>query len=289
MFPNLPAATLDKLASLRAEISPRALERWNQNVNAAAPESAGTISIFDEIGVDPYTGEGTSAKRIGAALRQIGEKNPVTVYINSPGGSMFEGLAIHSLLREHKGEVTVKVLGVAASAASLVAMAGDRLEIARSGFLMIHNAWVMAVGNRNDLRAYADTLEPFDRAMADLYAERTGVDLEKIAAMMDGETWIGGSEAVDTGFADSLLAADEVSEGDAPRAEVIAARRLDMALARAGMPRSERRDLIQKIKADKPCAVGGGEPALADHGTRDAAIAVQKALDAINEIKGIFS
>ncbi|MFT2622165.1 head maturation protease, ClpP-related, partial [Escherichia coli] len=74
---------------------------------------------------------------------------------NSPGGDMFEGLAIYNLLREHEGEVNVKVLGLAASAGSVIAMAGDTVQIARAGFLMIHNAWVVAMGNRNDLRELA--------------------------------------------------------------------------------------------------------------------------------------
>ncbi|KLB48562.1 peptidase, partial [Xanthomonas euvesicatoria] len=104
---------------------------------------------------------GVTARRVAGALRAMG-KGPVTVNVNSPGGDMFEGLAIYNLLREHDGEITVKVLGLAASAASIIAMAGDTVQIARAGFLMIHNAWVMAVGNRNDLIEVADTLKPFD-------------------------------------------------------------------------------------------------------------------------------
>ncbi|HCF5801664.1 TPA: Clp protease ClpP, partial [Pseudomonas aeruginosa] len=102
------------------------------------------------------------------ALRAIGGDVDVTVNINSPGGDVFEGLAIYNLLREHKGKVSVNIIGLAASAASFIAMAGDEIRIGRAAFLMIHNAWLIAMGNRNDLREIADWLEPFDMTLADI-------------------------------------------------------------------------------------------------------------------------
>jgi ATP-dependent protease ClpP protease subunit len=106
---------------------------------------------------------------------------------------------------------TEGVLGLAASAASVIAMAGDEIQIGASSFLMIHNAWVLAIGNRNDLREVADFLEPFDRALADVYVARAGQDLAVVQSAMDAETWFNGSQAVELGYADSLLAADEVA------------------------------------------------------------------------------
>src|SRR5690606_26247503 len=133
---------------------------------------------------------------VAAALRAMGA-GPVTVNVNSPGGDMFEGLAIYNLLREHEGEVTVKVLGLAASAASIIAMAGDTVQIARAGFLMIHNCWVVAQGNRHDLREYAEMMEPFDAAMADIYSARTGLDATEVQKQLDAESWINGSAAIE--------------------------------------------------------------------------------------------
>ncbi|MBM9968481.1 Clp protease ClpP, partial [Pseudomonas aeruginosa] len=115
------------------------------------------------------------------------------------------GLAIYNLLREHKGKVSVNIIGLAASAASFIAMAGDEIRIGRAAFLMIHNAWLIAMGNRNDLREIADWLEPFDMTLADIYAQRTGIDIDDIVKQMDAETWIGGREAVDKGWADAFL------------------------------------------------------------------------------------
>lgn len=254
---NLPAARVGApVAGLRFDLSPRALDRWSPNLQAAAADDA-SISIFDVIGQDYWTGEGVTAKRIAGALRAIGDAD-VVVNINSPGGDMFEGLAIYNLLREHPGSVRVKVLGVAASAASIIAMAGDEIQIARAGFLMIHNAWTYAAGNRHDFRQYADYLEPFDAAMADVYVARTGQDAKSIEKMMDGETWIGGSKALEQGFADSLLASDEVAAGE-EKPTALAVRRLENALRASGIPRSEAMRLISEFKASLRDAAGGGE------------------------------
>lgn len=257
MRKNMPAARAGApVAGVRFDLSPKALNRWNPNIQAAA-EGDNTISVFDVIGQDYWTGEGVTAKRIAGALRSIGDRD-VVVNINSPGGDMFEGLAIYNLLREHKGRVTVKVLGVAASAASIIAMAGDEVQVARAGFLMIHNAWILAAGNRHDFMAYAEYLEPFDASMADIYAARSGQDVKAIQQMMDGETWIGGSAAIEQGFADSLLASDEIESGeDKPGAHAV--RRVENALRASGMPRTEAMRLISEFKASLRDAGGDGE------------------------------
>lgn len=259
----LPGAPMGRpSASVRSEILPRAFERWNPGLRAALEESEEdrSISVYDVIGYDYWTGDGVTARRIAGALRSLGPGD-VTVNINSPGGDMFEGLAIYNLLREHKGEVTVKVLGLAASAASVIAMAGDTVQIARAGFLMIHNAWVIAAGNRNDFREIADWLEPFDSAMADIYAARTGAEQKAMAKLMDAESWLGGSSAVEQGFADELLPSDQVSKGDA-KAHASAARRVEAALRSSGLPKTEAMRLISELKsgAGDPSGSGEGDP-----------------------------
>src|SRR5690625_4941230 len=168
-LPQPPLAA--RIPLVRSEVAARAIERWSEGIRAAR-DSDNTISILDEVGED-FWGEGVTAKRIAPALRDLGGRD-VVVNINSPGGDVFEGLAIYNLLREHEGHVTVKILGLAASAASVIAMAGDEIQIARAGFMMIHNTWVVAAGDRNALRDIADMLEPFDGALADIYAARSG-------------------------------------------------------------------------------------------------------------------
>lgn len=276
----LPSAAIGVRPGLQSKVTARALETWNPDIRQAAESEDNTISILDVIGAD-YWGEGVTAKRIAAALRAIGNKD-VVVNINSPGGNYFEGLAIYNTLREHKGKVTVKILGVAASAASVIAMAGDEVQIARAGFLMIHNAWVVASGDRHQLREVADFLEPFDAAAVDIYVARSGMDSAEVAKMLDRETWIGGAEAVDKGFADTLLSADEVAatpENSANGKAVVAAHQIDNLLAQLNMSRSQRRELIQALK--------GGKQDAALTSKQDAAVlsGVEDLLSTINAFK----
>ncbi|MFG0271134.1 head maturation protease, ClpP-related [Pseudomonas sp. zjy_14] len=241
---------------LRSEMSPRALEKWNPAIQAAVENTSDTITVYGVIGEDWY-GEGVTLKRIDAALRAIGERD-VTVYINSPGGDMFEGIAIYHRLQEHSHQVTTKVLGMAASAASIVFLAGTKREVASSAFLMIHNCWTWLAGNRHYLRDIADDMEEFDAAMADLYAETSGQPVEDMAELMDDETYIRGKRAVELGLATGLLSSTEVTEcetEDAAQANALKA--MDVALAKGGMTRSERRELFANFKSGMPRAAGG--------------------------------
>lgn len=247
---SLPAAPEGRpFAREKSDLPAAAMERWNGGIRAAR-DGDNSISIFDVIGAD-YWGDGVTASRIAGALRSLNGAD-VTVNINSPGGDMFEGLAIYNLLREYDGKVTVKVLGLAASAASIIAMAGDDVQIGRGAFLMIHNCWVYAMGNRHDLAQIAADMEPFDNAMSDIYQARSGLDADTIGKMMDGETYIGGSEAVAKGFADSLLSADEIADDDDSPAAAL--RKLDALLAKTDTPRSVRRKLLKALSGSKPGA-----------------------------------
>lgn len=258
---------------------PEPLDRWNAGIHAKSDENPNTVTIYDVIGEDPWTGGGVTVNRIDAALRKIGAENPIEVHLNSPGGDMFEGIAIYNRLREHKGEITVKIMGLAASAASIIAMAGDRVEIGAASFLMIHDCWVMAIGNRHDMAETAAFLAPFDAAMASVYAERTGIPVADIATMMDNETWINGADAVERGFADALLAADEIEEDDA-KAEagrgLNALRAAEIALCKAGHSRTDARALLKEIKGT-PGAANDPTPGAGETDAMAALIAAMKA------------
>ena len=186
---------------------------------------------------------------------------------------MFEGIAIYNRLREHSQPVTTKVLGLAASAASVIAMAGTQREVAKSAFLMIHNCWTWLAANRHGLREAADQMEEFDKAMIGLYADTSGQSEDVIEHMLDAETYLSGSSALEKGFATGLIAADEVKEApDDSLTQAHASRKLDAALAKSGMPRSERRKLIAGIKTSKPNAAGGDTPSAVAPGTLSAAL-----------------
>lgn len=243
--------------SLHWDLPVSALEKWEPGIRAAAEDSENTITIFDIIGED-YWYDGVTVKRIDAALRSIGDQE-VTVYINSPGGDMFEGLAIYNRLLQHTKKVTVKILGIAASAASLIAMAGEDRLISQSSFLMIHNCWCYLAGNRHQIRACADQMEEFDMAMSELYSETSGQSVETISQMMDEESYIRGSKAVSLGLATGLMNSSEITKTEEP-ASAKAAHKLDSILARTGMPRSERRKLVSDLKSGMPGATGADTP-----------------------------
>lgn len=270
---------------VRSYVSPMALNRWDASIRAAEEQDADerTIGIYDVIGEDWWTGGGFTSKRMAGALRALG-KGPVTVAINSPGGDMFEGIAMYSMLREHPGEVTIKVMGLAASAASIIAMGGDTVQIARPGFLMIHNCWLLVAGNRHELRDVADQIEPFDAAMADVYAARTGDPVEDMAKLMDRESWIGGSAAVEQGFADTLLDSEAVKKGDA-KASAAAVRRLESALRASGMSKAEAMKLISEFKSSAGDPAGGGEGDPTGPGRGDPAGAVPRVDDYLAALK----
>jgi ATP-dependent protease ClpP protease subunit len=233
-----------------AYTKPEAFDRWNAGMRASAAGGENVITIYDVIGEDYWTGGGVTVNRIDAALRKIGNQ-AVEVHINSPGGDMFEGIAIYNRLLEHPADITVKVMGLAASAASVIAMAGASVQIGPAAFLMIHNCWVLAVGDRHDMAETAAYLEPFDAAMAGLYAEHSGQKAKDIAGWMDAETWMNGQDAVDRGFADTLLGAGDMKEDSAVTEQARAAnalRQAEIGLCRSGCTRSQARSLLAKIK-----------------------------------------
>lgn len=248
-LPSVQALNAPHGGSYEAPTS--AYDRWTQ-VKSAASDDANTINIYDQIG-EGWDGSGMTAKIVNSVLRKA-KGDDITVNINSPGGDFFEGVTIYNMLREYEGAVNVNVIGLAASAASIIAMAADELKIAKSGFLMIHNSWGLVIGNQNDMRDAADTFAVFDESMAGVYADRSGKDLAEIKTMMDNDTWMSGEKAVEDGFADSFLKSDEVVEDKKKASSPVT--KLDIALAKTGMSRSERRNILKDLTAGKPSAAG---------------------------------
>lgn len=172
------------------------MKTW-YSIKAKADDRA-EISIFDEIGF-----LGVTAKDFIAELKAIKGK-ALDVLINSPGGSVFDALAIYNALRSHGSEITVKVMGIAASAASLIAMAGDKIVMPANTFMMIHNPIGAAFGNAEDMRELADILDKIGGSLVSTYVARTGLDEKEVRDLLDAETWLTAEEAVGFGFADEL-------------------------------------------------------------------------------------
>lgn len=197
----LPAAPEGRPAACKARVPESAQAKW-QGTPQAAVMHGRNIDIFGEVGEDMF-GEGTTSAQISQMLRDLGPGD-IVVNIDSPGGDMFAGLAIYNQLRAHEGNVTVNVVGTAASAASVIAMAGDTVNMHPAAFVMIHQTWLLAAGNSRDFTALAEMLTPFDKAMADIYAARTGKPLAEVEQLMADETWFNAEEAVAAGLADKV-------------------------------------------------------------------------------------
>ena len=172
-------------------------------ITNAADAAAAEVSIHDEIG-----SWGVSARDFLKELRAIASEKPINLSIHSPGGEVFDGLAIYHALKA-RGNVTVRIEGLAASMASVIAMAGTRIEMPRNAFLMIHNPSGFAMGDAADMRQLADLLDKIKSSLVAAYRDRTKKTDEDIMDMMDAETWLTGEEAVEHGFADATT--DEVA------------------------------------------------------------------------------
>lgn len=173
-----------------------------------------TLRLDGPIAEESWWGDEVTPAQFRADL----ENHPgdLVVYINSPGGDVVAGSMIYSMLREHSGRITVRIDGLAASAASVVAMAGDRVEMAPTAYMMIHNAATIAMGDNRAMRQAADMLDEVNRGIRTAYALKTGMSDRELAKMMDAETWMSAAKAVELGFCDAISYAESV---DAAREE----------------------------------------------------------------------
>jgi len=174
--------------------------RWyaiSKTENSASGDSV-EVSIYDEIGFG-----GVTAKDFVAEVGKLKGQH-IDLRVNSVGGSVIEGAAIYNALRRHKGGLTVHVDGLAASMASVIAMAGEEVLMADNAMLMIHNPWSMSVGDANDLRKEADVLDKLKKTLVNAYTRKTGMDSTEISSLMDAETWLDATQAVAMNFADGI-------------------------------------------------------------------------------------
>lgn len=236
------------------------------------------IRIYDIIGW-PFV----EADMFLSELSQI-KQDKILVRINSPGGDVFDGTAIYNALKDHPAQITTRIEGIAASMASVIALAGDadKRQIAKSASYMIHNPWSFYAGDYRDAEKAADLMKRLAGSMAEIYAEATGKTKADVQTMMDEETWFFGGEAVDAGFISGLSdkGAAQTAKFDlsmfahAPKATEPTKRDLERTLTQdAGLSRSQARQLLQ-----------GGFDSLATQDAGDDA-AVQAVTDLLNKLK----
>lgn len=176
------------------------MNRWYQ-IKAKADDSV-DVYIMGEIG---GFWDGIQAEEFVESFNEIKKTaKTINVFVNSPGGDVFDGMAIYNVIKTVQDKVTVYVMGLAASMASIIMLAGSRRVMYSGTYVMIHNPSTVVLGNSEDLRKSAELLDGITEQMVDIYASRTGVDPESVRMMMAAETWLTAGEAVAKGFADGL-------------------------------------------------------------------------------------
>jgi ATP-dependent protease ClpP protease subunit len=180
----------------------RARESWYRIQNNA---STADVTLYDEIGMF-----GVTASEFTQDLRRV-TANTIELHISSPGGEVFDAIAIYNALKSHRARVNVTVDGIAASSASFIAMAGDSIKMARNAQMMIHAAHAICVGNADDMVKCAALLEKCSDNIADIYAQRAGGSVKDWRNRMAAETWFSADEAVSVGLADEVLSGSRAS------------------------------------------------------------------------------
>ncbi|HEB5836655.1 TPA: Clp protease ClpP [Staphylococcus aureus] len=175
-------------------------------------DSKGEIYIYGDIVTDKWFENDVTATDFKNKLDELGDVSEIDVHINSAGGSVFEGYAIYNMLRMHPAKINIYVDALAASIASVIAMSGDAIFMHKNSFLMIHNSWIMTVGNAKELRKMADLLEKTDTASNSAYLDKAkDLDQGQLKQMLDAETWLTAEEALSFGLIDEVLGANEIA------------------------------------------------------------------------------
>jgi ATP-dependent Clp endopeptidase proteolytic subunit ClpP len=176
------------------------MKKWFEIINKA---DKAEIWIYEQIGEDFWTGGGVTAKNFQKELAGI-KASQIDLHINSPGGEVFDGITIYNLIKQHPANVTAHIDGLAASIASVIALAGDTVIMAENALFMIHNPWGFAMGDASEMRKTADLLDKIGGSLVTAYSSKSGKPDDEISALMDAETWMTAQEAKDAGFIDEI-------------------------------------------------------------------------------------
>ena len=186
---------------------------WNWIKNDAGGEEERTLVLNGEISDETWYGDEVTPALFAKELN-AGSGN-ITVWINSPGGDVYAAAQIYNMLMEYKGDVTVKVDALAASAASVIAMAGTTVLMSPPSLMMIHNPITVAIGDSKEMQKAGEMLNEVKESIMNAYEIKTGMDRKKISHLMDAESWFNAKKAVELGFADGILhGKEDTEEGD---------------------------------------------------------------------------
>ncbi|MEY8414798.1 head maturation protease, ClpP-related [Tissierella praeacuta] len=170
---------------------------WNFK---ALDKSAGELTLYGEISNETWWGDEVTPKEFKADLDNLGEIDTLNIYINSPGGDVFAGQTIYSILKRHKAHKNIYIDGLAASIASVIAMAGNTIFMPKNSMMMIHNPWTIGMGNASDFRKLAEDLDKIRESLIAAYENQSMLTKDEIIEIMDNETWLTAKECEEYGF-----------------------------------------------------------------------------------------
>ncbi len=179
--------------------------------NAVNEPKTGELLLYGSISSVSWWEDDVTPKLFKKDLDALGDISELKIYINSDGGDVFAGQAIHSMLKRHSAHKTVYIDGLAASIASVIAMAGDTIVMPRNAMMMVHNPWTFAWGDSNDFRKMAETLDQIRESIVAAYQDKSGMEPDAIRELCDAETWFTADEAVEKGFADEIEESKQVA------------------------------------------------------------------------------
>lgn len=171
----------------------------------AKADNTGELVLYGEISETSWWGDEITPKTFTQELDALGDITTLNIYINSPGGDVFAGMAIHNIIKRKPYKKVAYIDGLAASIASVICLAADEVIAYTNSAFMIHNAWTCVCGNKNDLRKCADDMEKIDQLLLNVYTQKSKQEEAEIQAKMDTETWFTAQEAKDYGFVDTIM------------------------------------------------------------------------------------
>lgn len=192
---------------------------WNWVKNEGALETERTLFLNGEISDETWFGDEVTPKLFQKELSAA--HGDITVWINSPGGDVFAAAQIYNMLMDYKGNVTVKIDGLAASAASVIAMAGTEVHMSPVAMMMIHNPMTVAIGDSEEMRKAVAMLDEVKESIINAYEIKTGLKRNKISSLMDSESWFNAKKAIELGFADKILFDKEEQEEENEEFEAV--------------------------------------------------------------------
>jgi len=172
---------------------------WNFK---AIDKTTGELTLYGEISNETWWGDEVTPKEFKSDLDNLGEIDTLNIYINSPGGDVFAGQTIYSILKRHKAHKNVYIDGLAASIASVIAMAGNTIFMPKNAMMMIHNPWTVGMGNADEFRKLAEDLDKIRESLIAAYENHSVLTRDEIIEIMDAETWLTASECEEYGFCD---------------------------------------------------------------------------------------